>query len=170
MLCKLEMLDTNDFLGLFRAAEARYKWRVAEYFGDASDVDVVYYRLEPPPHVKAFTRAADHCTIMDLDEALKDVEKIELDPWDTVGDTVGTNFDPRSVPLYIARRTVGASRPPSSCDHHVSQSSHSTIGEERIESIQSAFDSSEDMRAVMQGMGLDEDLFVSFGVRFRPSR
>ena len=170
MLCKLEMLDTNDFLGLFRAAEARYKWRVAEYFGDASDVDVVYYRLEPPPHVKAFTRAADHFTITDLDEVLQDVEKIELDPRDTAGDTFGTNFDPRSVPLYIERRTVGASRPLRSRGHHACKSSHSTMGEGGTESIQSAFDSSEDMRIAMQEMGLDRDLFVSFGVRFRPSR
>ena len=85
---------------------ATKKRGVATYVGTSSDMGdsgMEYFLLQPPPARKDFHVARGQGTVDNVDDVLRNVEKVELCEFDLAVDVFGTRPSKRHVSLYIGK-------------------------------------------------------------------
>ena len=105
VLCKLQITEGHDFTDAFNMVRTYYAPRVGEYIGDGTEDTVAFYHLQPAPLLKSLKFLRDGFTVTNLEDVLKDVQKVQVSIYDAVIETLGAQRGPRSVPFYIEKLT-----------------------------------------------------------------
>ena len=82
-------------------ALAKQEPGVDSYLRNPHDVNIGFFRLQPPPAVESFEFREDGFTVDNFDAVLRDVEKIKLKRVDVARKVFGTCPDTDKVYLYI---------------------------------------------------------------------
>ena len=82
-------------------ALAKQEPDVDSYLGNPNDVNLSFFRLQPPPAVESFEFREDEFTVDNFDAVLRDVEKVKLKRVDVARKVFGTCPDTDKVYLYI---------------------------------------------------------------------
>ena len=101
VLCQFEVPGTSSMSQILRLAKRQPG--VTTYLGNSRDLDIAFFRLHPPPATRKFHLVRGQAAVDNVDEVLRDVEKVELGRFDIAVEVFGTRPSQRKVLLYIER-------------------------------------------------------------------
>ena len=100
---KIFVSQESDLEDVLRMVRKVAKPGVPEHFGSCEYSEVITYRLEPPPNVRAFKRSTVSGAMENVEEVLAAVQRIALDDMATMAEVFDVQPDRRSVCLYIEK-------------------------------------------------------------------